>query len=117
MSDWFTEKLKAIDEFDVDVYCEVYPDVIFEIILEDVPNKEQIEIAVYALEQFVIRYNKRHFIKPIHYISDIDNLPEGEHPRGIYVHIDFGGASFTALLGAVETIAKTKLPVFRVALL
>ena len=117
MADPITERLEKFDAFSVDVYCEVYPDVIFEIILDAPPTQEQIVTAVDALEQFVAKYNKRHFLKPIHYVSDIDSLPEGDHPRGIYVHIDFGNSSPMALIEAVEAIEKTQLPIFRVALL
>ena len=114
MSESFMEDF---DAFEVEAYCEVYPDVIFEIILDDLPTQEQIATAVRALEQFVIKYNKRHFLRPIHYVSDIDSLPEGDHPRGIYVHIDFGNCSPMALVEAVKALEKTDLPIFRVALL
>ena len=117
MADPIIEKLEKFDTFRVDAYCESYPDVIFEIILDAPPTQEQIVTAVDALEQFVSKYNKRHFLKPIHYISDIDSLPEGDHPRGIYVHVDFGNCSPTALIEAVEALEKTDLPIFRVALL
>lgn len=116
MADPIQEKLQNFEKFEVDVYCEGYPDVIFEIILDAPPTQEQIATAVSALEQFVMKYNKRHFFRPIHYVSDIDSLPEGDHPRGIYVHVDFGNCSPTALIGAVEALEKTDLPVFRIAL-
>lgn len=117
MADPIIEKLEKFDTFRVDAYCESYPDVIFEIILNVPPTQEQIVTAVNALEQFVTKYNKRHFLKPIHYISDIDSLPEGDHPRGIYIHVDFGNCSPTALIEAVEALEKTDLPIFRLALL
>lgn len=116
MADPIIEKLENFQAFRVDAYCEGYPDVIFEIILDAKPTKEQIVTAVSALEQFVMNYNKRHFLRPIHYISDIDSLPEGEHPRGIYIHVDFGNCSPKALISAVEALQKTGLPIFRVAL-
>ena len=116
MADPIIEKLESFNAFRVDAYCEGYPDVIFEIILDAQPTQEQITTAVSALEQFVSQYNKRHFLKPIHYVSDVDSLPDGDHPRGIYIHVDFGNSSPTALIAAVETLEKTKLPIFRVAL-
>ncbi|MBQ6890241.1 MAG: hypothetical protein IJN53_04405 [Oscillospiraceae bacterium] len=114
------EQLKSIGAFRVDAedydwLCS-YPDIIFEIILDAVPTKEQVSVAVTALEEFVHKYNKWHSFRPIDYISGIDRLPEGPHPRGIYIHIDFGSASATAVVSAVEVLAKTNLPIFRVAL-
>ena len=84
-----------IDTDDYDWFCS-YPDMIFEIILDAVPTREQTAIAVTALEQFVEGYNKWHFLRPIHYVSDIDHLPDGPHPRGIYIHIDFGNWQISA---------------------
>ena len=117
MADILTEKLKSFKSFRVDAYYEGYPDVIFEIILDAVPTREQTEIAVKALEKFVYTYNIFHFLRPIHYISDIDSLPEQVHPRGIYIHIDFGGCCPFAMVKAVAVLEKTNLPIFRVALL
>lgn len=116
MADPIIEKLENFDAFRVDAYCEGYPDVIFEIILDAQPTQEQIATAVSTLEQFIAKYNKRHFLRPIHYVSDIDSLPDGDHPRGIYIHVDFGNCSPSALIEAVEALEKTKLPIFRVAL-
>lgn len=116
LADPIIEKLENFQTFRVDAYCESYPDVIFEIILDTEPTWEQITTAVNALEQFVNKYNKRHFLRPIHYISDIDSLPDGDHPRGIYIHIDFGNCSPNALIEAVCELEKTALPIFRIAL-
>ena len=101
MADIITEKLESFKSFRVDAYCEGYPDV----------------IAVKALEKFVYTYNIFHFLRPIHYISDIDSLPEQLHPRGIYIHIDFGSCCPFAMVKAVAVLEKTNLPIFRVALL
>ena len=117
MADPIIEKLESCKSFRVDAYCEGYPDVIFEIILDAAPTREQTEMVVNALEQFVYTYNRLHFLRPIHYISDIDSLPEQEHPRGIYVHIDFGNCSPSALIKVVSVLESTNLPIFRVALL
>ena len=117
MADPIIEKLEKFDSFRVDVYCESYPDVIFEIILDAPPTQEQIVTAVGALDQFVAKYNKRHFLKPIHYVSDIGSLPDGDHPRGIYIHVDFGNCSPSVLIVAVEAFKNTNLPIFRIALL
>ena len=117
MADPIIQKLESCKSFRVDAYCEGYPDVIFEIILDAVPTLEQTEIAVNALEKFVYTYNRFHFLRPIHYISDIDSLPEQEHPRGIYIHIDFGSCCPLALIKAVSVLEKTNLPIIRLALL
>lgn len=116
IADPIIEQLENFQTFRVDTYCEDYPDVIFEIILDSKPTQEQTVTAVRALEQFVAKYNKRHFLRPIHYVSDIENLPDGDHPRGIYIHIDFGNSSPKALIEAVGELEKSGLPIFRVAL-
>ena len=117
MADPIIKKLESCTAFPVNAYCEGYPDVIFEIILNAKPTGEQTAAAVTALEDFYYTYNKLHFLRPIHYISDLDNLPKGPHPRGIYIHMDFGGCSPYALIKAVQALEKTDLPIFRVALL
>ena len=119
--DELLEEIKKSATFRVDVdsydwFCN-YPDVIFEIIVDGVPSAEQTAIAVSALESFVTNYNKWHFLRPIHYVSDIDHLPKGPHPRGIYIHIDFGRCSPRVLPAVIQAIQNTNLPIFRVALL
>ncbi len=116
MADPIIEELERMSAFRVDAYCEGYPDIIFEIILDAQPTQTQIEIAINALEEFVEEYNKRHFLRPIHYVSDIESLPDGKHPRGIYIHIDFGNSSPRTLIGAVNALEKSGLPIVRVAL-
>ena len=113
------EKIKNSAAFrvDVDDYDWFsYPDVIFEIILNAVPTREQTDIAVTALAKFVADYNKCHFFRPIHYVSDIDHLPNGPHPRGIYIHIDFGNCPAKVLPSVIKAIQETNLPIFRVSL-
>lgn len=116
MADPIIEQLEKTTAFRVDAYCESYPDVVFEIILDDRPTPEQIATAVNALETLVADYNKWHFLRPIHYVSDVESALEGDHPRGIYVHVDFGNCSPNALIAAVKALEKTNLPIFRVAL-
>ena len=116
MADFFTDRLKKSASFPVDIYCEGYPDVVFEIILDAVPTQAQATIAVEALTAFANRYNTWHFV-PIHYVSNLDCAFHGDHPRGIYVHIDFGSACPLALLKAMKVVAKLPLPIFRVALI
>lgn len=117
MADPILERLENTKTFRVDAYCEGYPDVIFEIILDAPPTTEQIETVINAFEKFFIKYNKVHFLRPIHYVSEIDDLPERNHPRGIYIHVDFGNCSPKALIKLVAELEKIELPIFRVALL
>lgn len=118
MADPIIEELEKNSKFRVNAYCEDYPDVIFEIILHHAPSQEEVKTAVKALMNFMYKYNRRHFLRPIHYVSDVDSLPDGDHPRGIYVHVDFGGTcSPRALIGAVHALEETELPIFRIALL
>ena len=44
MADPIIEKLESCKSFRVDAYCEGYPDVIFEIILDAAPTREQTEL-------------------------------------------------------------------------
>ncbi len=117
MADPIIESLENIATFRVDACCEGYPDVQFEIILKAPPTEAQIEKAVGVLHDFADKYNKWHFLRPIHYVSDIDSATDGDHPWGIYVHIDFGNSSPRALLQAVRALARSDLPIFRVALI
>ena len=117
MADPIIKKLESCTTFRVNAYCEGYPDVIFEIILDAKPTKEQIEIEESALTKFYYTSNVLHFLRPMHYISGINGLLENEHPRGIYIHIDFGSCSPFALIKAMRVLEKTGLPIFRVALL
>lgn len=117
MADPIIEKLENCKVFPVDANCEGYPDVIFEIILDTKPTQEQIAAAVSSLTKFYYVYNVLHFLRPIHYIAGVNGLFENEHPRGIYIHMDFGGASPYALCKAMRVIEKLDLPIFRVTLL
>ena len=81
MADPIIEKLESCKSFRVDAYCEGYPDVIFEIILDAAPTREQTEIVVNALEKFVYTYNRLHFLRPIHVFRILivyqnKNIPE-----------------------------------------
>ena len=102
--------------FPVDVECEGYPDVIFDVIFEKRPERPAIETVVSALEDYSRDYNKKHFFRPIHYVSDIDSLPDASSAFSVCVHIDFGNANPKALIGAVKAISDTKLPIYRVVL-
>lgn len=117
MADPIIKKLESFKSFHVDACCEGYPDVLFEIILDAKPSQVQIDIAVGSLSKFFYVYNVFHFLRPIHYISGVNGLIGNEHPRGIYVHMDFGGASPYALIKALRTLENAGLPIFRVALL
>lgn len=109
-------EIEASVSFPVDVECEGYPDVIFNIIFERRPDQAMVEQSVSALESYVYTYNKKHFFKPIHYVSDMNSLPEASSVFSVCVHMDFGNANPKALIGAVKAIADTKLPVYRVVL-
>ena len=117
MADPIIRKLESCKSFRVDAYCDGYPDVIFEIILDAIPTQTQTEIAVNTLNKFCYSYNVLHFLRPIHYVSGVNGLLDKEHPRGIYIHIDFGGASPFAMIKAMRALEQSGLPIFRVALL
>ena len=106
MADFIINQLESCTSFRVDAYCEGYPDVIFEIILDAVPTQEQQDRAMESLSKFFCAYNQFHFLRPIHYVACVNDIMDRKHPRGIYIHMDFGGA-----------LEKSDLPIFRVALL
>ena len=114
--DPIVREIKDAVSFPVDVECEAYPDVIFDIIFADHPDPAAVKASVSSLESFILSYNKRHFFRPIHYISDIDNLPEPSSVFSVCVHIDFGNANPKALIGAVKALADTGLPIYRIVL-
>ena len=109
-------EIKASVSFPVDVECEGYPDVIFNVIFEKHPDQLMVGQCVSALENYMCTYNRKHFFKPIHYVSDIDSLPEASSAFAVCVHMDFGNANPKALIGAVKAIAETNLPIYRVVL-
>lgn len=109
-------RIKASASFPVNVECEGYPDVIFNVIFKKYPDASAAEDLVYALEYFAYSYNKIHFLKPIHYVSDIDNLPAPSSAFSVCVHVDFGNAKRKALIGAVKAIADADLPIYRLVL-
>ena len=109
-------EIKAAVSFPVDVEYEDYPDVIFNIVLKSNSDHSMIEQSVSALENYMYAYNKKHFFRPIHYVSDIDSLPEASSVFSVCVHIDFGNANPKALIGAVKAIANTDLPIYRIIL-
>ena len=81
MADFITERLESCKSFRVDAYCEGYPDVIFEIILDAAPTQEQQEIAVHSLSRFFNCYNIFHFLRPIHYVACVNDLMQQKHRR------------------------------------
>ena len=109
-------EIKNAAPFPVNVECESYPDVIFNIIFEKHPNVDMADECVSALDYYAYSYNKWHFLKPIQYISDTDSLPEPSSPFSVCIHVDFGGASPKALVGAVKAIANADLPIYRLVL-
>ena len=109
-------EIKVSVAFPVDVECEGYPDVIFNVIFERHPDQRMIEQTVSALEHYWYKYNRKHFLKPIHYVSDIDSLPEASSVFSVCVHMDFGNANPKALIGAVKAISETNLPIYRIVL-
>lgn len=109
-------EIKAAVSFPVDVECEGYPDVIFNVIFEKHPDRSMVEQSVDALEKYMFSYNRKHFFRPIHYVSDVDSLPEAATVFSVCIHMDLGNANPKALIGAVKAIAETNLPIYRVVL-
>ena len=114
--DPIVRKLKAAAPFPIDVECAGYPDVIFHVILNEKATPHHTEICVNALMLYMHEYDKWHFLKPIHYVSDVDSLPVAPSVFSICVHVDFGSAGPKGLLGAVKAIAATELPIYRLVL-
>lgn len=114
--DPIVDEIKAAVLFPVDVECEGYPDVIFNVIFEKHSDRTMAEQVVTALENYMLAYNRKHFLKPIHYVSDIDSLPDASSVFSVCVHMDYGNANPKALIGAVKAIANTNLPIYRIVL-
>ena len=107
-------KIKDAVDIPVDVECEAYPDVIFNIVFNSRPDDAMIEKSVQALENYMLSYNRKHFFRPIHYVSDIDSLPEQSSVFSVCVHMDCGNANPNLLVGAVKAIVDTQLPIYRI---
>lgn len=108
--------IQAAVSVPVDVECEGYPDVIFHIVFNNHPDDMMIAKCVSALQDYMLSYNKWHFLRPIHYISDIDSLPKPSTVFSACIHMDCGNANPKALIGAVKAIAATQLPIYRIVL-
>ncbi|MBQ2862754.1 MAG: hypothetical protein IJE84_01100 [Clostridia bacterium] len=109
-------KIKGLASFPIDVECDGWPDVIFNIIFDRQPDRAAAQKCVSALEQYMYAYDRIHFLRPIHYVSDIDSLPEPESIFSVCIHMDFGNASPKALIGAVKAITDTKLNIYHLVL-
>lgn len=109
-------KIKNAVTFPTDVECDGYPDVIFDIIFEKRPDESAAEKCVTALQEYMNTYNKIHFLRPIHYVSDTDSLPEPSSVFSVCIHMDFGNANPKSLIGAVKAISNTDLPIYRLIL-
>jgi len=103
--------------FPVDVECNGYPDVIFHIIFQRRPEPSEADQAAIALDNYAQAYNRLHFLRPIHYVSEPNNsFSQNASVFSACIHMDFGNANPNALLGAVKAIAATRLPIFRLIL-
>ena len=108
--------IKAAVTVPVDVECEGYPDVIFNIVFNVHPDASMIERSVSILKNYMYSYNKKHFFRPIHYVSDVDDLPEASSVFSVCVHMDCGNANPRLLVGAVQAIVETDMPIYRIVL-
>ncbi len=114
--DLLIDAIKGCADFPIDVELEVYPDVLFDIVFKERIKQEDVDKITEALEKFFLKYNRWHF-KPIHYISSMwGDPPEQINVFTVRIHIDFGNAMPTALLGAVKAIAKTGVDLYRLIL-
>ena len=114
--DHVVDAIKSAVSVPVDVECDGYPDVIFNIVFTKRADSDMIERSVSALQSYMYSYNKKHFFRPIHYVSDVDSLPEVSSVFSVCVHMDCGNANPKALVGAVRAIADTALPIYRIIL-
>ncbi len=114
--DLLTNAIKSSADFPIDVELDVYPDVLFDIVFNERIKPEEVKKITDALEKFFIRYNRWHF-KPIHYVSSMwGDPPEQINVFTVRIHVDFGSAMPTALLGAVKAIANSGADVYRLIL-
>ena len=109
-------EIQDIADFPVYFECEGYPDVLFHIFFHAPVDEAIVTTCVEALEAYVYRYNKRHIFRPIHYVSDAENLPDAISKYAVCVHVDFGNANPKALIGAIKTIVDTQLPIHHILL-
>ena len=114
--DMLTGAIKGCAEFPIDVELEIYPDVLFDIVFRERIKQEEIDKITQALEKFFLKYNRWHF-KPIHYISSMwGDPPQQINVFTVRIHVDFGSAMPTALLGAVKAIARSGADIHRLIL-
>lgn len=114
--DPIVRELKKAAPFPVYVECEGYPDVVINLFFEKHRQETIVKKVVDALQAYMISYNKWHFLRPIHYVSDVDSLPDPINGFSFGVHIDFGNANPKALVGAMKAIVETGVPICRALL-
>lgn len=114
--DPIVREIKKVVPFPVYVECEGYPDVVIHLFFEKRRDEGIVKRVVEALEAYMVSYNKWHFHRPIHYVSDVHSLPDPVSGFSFGVHIDFGNANPRALVGAMKAIVNTGAPVRRALL-
>lgn len=92
-----------------------YPDVMFNIFFTNIPDDAMGTVVGDALELFMLKYNKLHFLKPIHYVANTPHYSDDTSSFSFYFHMDCGNAHpKTALIGSLKAITNTNLPISRI---
>lgn len=111
----FIKKLHKSVNFPLEIACD-YPDVVFEICYDNIPDKNLTADTLKVVEEYIIKYNKRHE-DGIHYAADASDFIKNKKSNAVYVHVDFGNCNIEALALVIRAIGKNNLPIKEMTLL
>ena len=110
----FIKRLNKSVNFPLEIACD-YPDVVFEICYECIPDENLVADTLKVIEEYVVKYNKRHEDR-IHYIADASDLIKKKKSNAVYIHVDFGNCNIDVLTLVIKAIGKSELPIKKMML-
>lgn len=105
----FIKRLHKSVNFPLEIACD-YPDVIFEIYYDCKPDKTLKAATLKVIEDYVIKYNKRHD-DGIHHVANASDFIKRKKSNVVYIHVDFGNCDIDVLALVIRAIGKSDLPI------
>lgn len=105
----FIKRLYKSVDYPLKIACD-YPDVIFEICYDGKPDKSLIADTFKIIEDYVVKYNKRHKDE-IHNVADVTDITKKKKSNAVYIHVDFGNCNIDVLALVIKAISKSNLPI------
>lgn len=105
----FIKRIHKSVNFPLEIACD-YPDVVFEICYDYMPDENLAADTLKVIEEYVVKYNKRHE-DGIHYVADASDIIQDKKLNAVYVHVDFGNCNIDVLALVIKAIGKSNLPI------